>query len=76
MAEFRISLSFTNNLLQTFLIDIFDKALALNEITLKKVKQKKEDEFHEIYELVNICAKHKTYIYMVVENSGKLFISC
>lgn len=26
MAEFRISLSFTNNLLQTFLIDIFDKA--------------------------------------------------
>ena len=44
-------------------IDIFDKALALNEITLKKVKQKKEDEFHEIYELVNICAKHKTYIY-------------
>ena len=44
-------------------IDIFDKALALNEVTLEKVQQKKETEFVELYRLIHTCAGYSTYIY-------------
>lgn len=44
-------------------IDIFDKALALNEVTLEKVQQKKETEFVELYRLIHTCAGYRTYIY-------------